>query len=129
LCQAHGVTVLVDEIHAPLVLPGARFVPFGSLGHEAARSAFTFTSATKGWNIPGLKCGLAVAGSAAGLALLEERAEALLAGHLGVLASVAAFTEGGMWLDACRAQLAANRVLLWGLLAEHLPGTGYVPPP
>jgi cystathionine beta-lyase len=128
LCQAHGVTVLVDEIHAPLVLPGARFVPFGSLDHEAVRDGFTFTSATKGWNIPGLKCGLAVAGSAAGMALLEERAEALNAAHLGVLASVAAFTQGGAWLDACRAQLAENRVLLAGLLAEHLPGTGYVPP-
>jgi cystathionine beta-lyase len=62
------------------------------------------------------------------MALLEERAEALNAAHLGVLASVAAFTQGGAWLDACRAQLAENRVLLAGLLAEHLPGTGYVPP-
>lgn len=128
LCHARGVTVLVDEIHAPLVHPGTGYVPFLSLDHDAARNAFAFTSATKGWNIPGLKCGLAVAGAAGLLPLLEERAEALLAGHMGVLASVAAFTEGLAWLDAVRAQLADNRVLLARLLAEHLPQVTYVPP-
>jgi len=127
-CQRHGVTLLVDEIHAPLVLPGADFVPFGSLDHEMTGQGFTFTSASKGWNIPGLKCGLAVAGSDEGAALLAERWEALLAAHLGVLASVAAFTEGLPWLDAALAQLGENRVLLARLLAEHLPAVGYSPP-
>ena len=128
LCQRHGAALLVDEIHAPLGLPGRRFVPFGSLGHEMARQAFVFTSASKGWNIPGLKCGVAIAGSQAGTALLEERAKALRAAHLGVLASVAAFTEGRPWLDAALRQLDENRWLLAGLLGEHLPAVGYAPP-
>jgi cystathionine beta-lyase len=128
LCQAHGVTVLVDEIHAPLVLRGAQFVPFLSLGHHATATAFAFTSATKGWNIPGLKCGLAVAGSPDRMPLLERRWEALLPGHLGLLASVAAFTDGLPWLDAVRGQLAGNRVLLSQLLTRDLPQAGYVPP-
>ena len=128
LCQQHGAALLVDEIHAPLVLPGAAFVPFGSLGHPMAERAFVFTSASKGWNIPGLKCGIAVAGSDRGAALLEERWEALLAGHLGVLASVAAFTGGLPWLDAVLRQLDENRALLARLLAEHLPAVGYAPP-
>ncbi len=128
LCQAHGVTVLVDEIHAPLALPGSRFVPFLSLDHEAVGHSLAFTSASKGWNIPGLKCGLAVAGSPAGRELLEQRWEALLAAHLGVLASVAAFTEGLPWLDAAAAQLAHNRVVLAELLAQHLPAVRYAPP-
>jgi cystathionine beta-lyase len=129
-CQRHQVTLLVDEIHAPLVMHGASFVPFLSLDHEITRadSTFMFTSASKGWNIPGLKCGLAVAGSAAGAKLLAERWEALLAGHLGILGSVAAFTEGLPWLDAALAQLDANRALMTRLLAEHLPGVGYAPP-
>jgi len=128
LCQCHGAALLVDEIHAPLVLPGARFVPFGSLRHEMTGQAFVFTSASKGWNIPGLKCGIAIAGSEAGSALLERRSEALLAAHLGVLASAAALTEGRPWLDAARGQLDQNRVLLADLLREHLPGVGYVQP-
>jgi cystathionine beta-lyase len=128
LCQRHGVALLVDEIHAPLALPGAAFVPFGSLDHDMTGQAFVFTSASKGWNIPGLKCGLAIAGSDAGAALLEERWEALLAAHLGVLATVAAFTDGLPWLDAVRGQLDQNRVLLATLLHEHLPAVGYAPP-
>jgi cystathionine beta-lyase len=128
LCHRHDALLLVDEIHAPLVLPGARQVPFLSLDHEMAQRAFVFTSASKGWNIPGLKCGLAVAGSAEGAALLAERWEALLAAHLGVLASVAAFTSGLPWLDAVIGQLDENRALLRRLLAEQLPRVGYAPP-
>ena len=129
-CHRHGAMLLVDEIHSPLVLPGARFVPFLSLGHEIARSpsTFAFTSASKAWNIPGLKCGLAVAASPAGAKLLTERWEALLCGHLGVLGSIAAFTGGLAWLDAALAQLDENRVLLSRLLAEYLPGVGYAAP-
>jgi cystathionine beta-lyase len=128
LCQAHGKLVLADEIHAPLVLPGATQVPFLSLDHPATQRAIAFTSASKGWNIPGLKCGLAVAGSDELAGQLAERWEALLAGQLGILASVAAFEQSLPWLDAALAQLDENRALLSRLLAEHLPGVRYVPP-
>jgi cysteine-S-conjugate beta-lyase len=128
ICHAHDVLVLVDEIHAPLVLAGARFVPFGSLDHPAVERSFVFTSATKGWNIPGLKCGLLIAGGRHRIELIEERWEAFLAAHMGVLASVAAFTEGVPWLDAVRGQLDQNRALLAGLLARHAPAVRYVPP-
>lgn len=128
LCQRHDVLLVVDEIHAPLALPGADYVPFLSIDHEMTARAFAFTSASKGWNIPGLKCGIAVSGSAAGDKVLAERWEAVLPGHLGVLASVAAFTDGLPWLDAVRAQLDENRWLLRSLLAEQLPGARYQPP-
>ncbi len=128
ICQRRGVVLLVDEIHAPLVLPGARFVPFLSLGHDIDARTFTFTSASKGWNIPGLKCGLAIAGSDHGAALLKRHWEALLPSHLGVLGSVAAYQEAVGWLDAALAQLDENRWLLARLLSEHLPQVGYLPP-
>ncbi len=128
ICQHHDAVLLVDEIHAPLVLPGAEQVSFLSLDHPMTERAFVFTSATKGWNIPGLKCGVAVAGSDQGAALLDERWDALLAAHLGVLGSVAAFTESLPWLDAVLAQLDQNRRLLSRLLGEHLPSVRYVQP-
>jgi cysteine-S-conjugate beta-lyase len=128
LCAKHDTTLLVDEIHAPLVLPGASYVPFGSLDHPMTERAIVFTSATKGWNIPGVKCGIAVAGSPALVTLLEERWDALLAAQLGVVASVAAFTSARPWLDAMLAQIDENRRLLTRLLAESLPAVGYVPP-
>lgn len=128
ICLRRGVVLLVDEIHAPLVLPGARFVPVLSLGHEIGVRTFAFTSASKGWNIPGLKCGLAIAGSDGGAALLKQRWEALLPSHLGVLGSVAAYREAVGWLDAALAQLDENRWLLARLLREHLPQVSYLPP-
>jgi cysteine-S-conjugate beta-lyase len=127
LCQRHGVALLVDEIHAPLVLDDAVHVPFASLDHPMAERAYTFNSASKGWNIAGLKCGIAVAGSAAAAELLTDRWEALIASHFGVLASVAAFAESVDWLDAARKQLEDNRLLLSGLLREQLPEVGYAP--
>jgi cysteine-S-conjugate beta-lyase len=128
LCARHDVPLLVDEIHAPLVLPGATFVPFLSLDHPINERTIVFTSATKGWNIPGVKCGVAIAGSPALAAVLEERWDALLAAQLGVVASAAAFTSARPWLDAMVAQIDHNRTLLTSLLAESLPAVGYVPP-
>lgn len=128
ICNRHGTTLIVDEIHAPLVLPDARAVPFLSLDHPINKRVVTFTSASKGWNIPGLKCGVAIAGSSAAAEILRERWNALLPGNLGVLATVAAFTCGLAWLDAMLAQLDENRVLLGRLLSEHLPAVGYVQP-
>jgi cystathionine beta-lyase len=128
ICQRRGAILLVDEIHAPLVLAGAHHVPFGSLDHEMTARSVTFCSASKAWNIPGLKCAVAVAGSAEYATVLGERWEALLAGQVGVLASVAAFAEALPWLDALLGQLDENRGLLGRLLGDHLPGVRYVPP-
>ncbi|HEX5188449.1 MAG TPA: aminotransferase class I/II-fold pyridoxal phosphate-dependent enzyme [Streptosporangiaceae bacterium] len=127
LCLRHDVQLLVDEIHAPLTMPEARFVAFGSIDHPMTERAYVFSSASKGWNIAGLKCGVAIAGSAPGADVLAERWEALLCSHLGVLASVAAFTQAESWLDAVVAQIDENREVLAVQLRERLPGVGYVP--
>jgi cysteine-S-conjugate beta-lyase len=127
-CARRGVPVLVDEIHAPLVLPGGTHVPFHGLDHPAARRAVVFTSASKGWNIPGLKCGIAVAGGTEAAAVLARRWEALLASHLGVHATIAALRSARPWLDAAVAQIDANTRLLAELLAAQLPAARYREP-
>ncbi len=55
LAERYGVLVLADEIHAPLTLPGATHVPFPTVSDAARRSAIVLTSASKAWNIAGLK--------------------------------------------------------------------------
>jgi cysteine-S-conjugate beta-lyase len=127
-CARRGVPVLVDEIHAPLVLPGSTHVPFHTLDHPAARQAVVFTSASKGWNIPGLKCGIAVAGGPQAAEVLTRRWDALLASHLGVHATIAALRSARPWLDAAVAQLDANTRLLTELLAAQLPAARYREP-
>jgi cystathionine beta-lyase len=127
LARRHGVRVVSDEIHAPLVLPGARFTPF--LAVEGAENGFALTSASKAWNLAGLKCALAIAGPQA-RADLRRMPEEVGHGpsHLGAIAHTAALREGGAWLDDLLLGLAANRSLLGELIARHLPEAGYRPP-
>jgi cysteine-S-conjugate beta-lyase len=126
LAARHDVRVVADEIHAPLVLGEARFVPYLSLPEAA--SGLALLSASKAWNLAGAKAALAVAGerAAADLARLPEEASHG-ASHLGVLSHTVAFRDGGDWLDALLAGLTRNRRLLVELLAEHLPEVGYRP--
>jgi cysteine-S-conjugate beta-lyase len=126
LAVAHGVRVVSDEIHAPVVRPGARFVPYLSL--PAGRTAFSLVSASKGWNLAGLKAALVVAGPDA-VAELRRLPEEVGHGasHLGVIAHTAAFGHGGEWLDAMLRGLERNTRLLSDLLAQQLPDVRYRP--
>jgi cystathionine beta-lyase len=131
LADRHGVLVFSDEIHAPLTLPGATFTPYVALGDPAAAHGVTITSASKTWNIAGLKCAVAVAGSDTMGELLTQRLPVSLrhrAGHLGVIASVAAFSRGRPWLAGLLARLDANRRLLGELLERDLPAISYAEP-
>lgn len=119
LARTYGARVVVDEIHAPLVADG--FVPYLSL--PGTQNAFSLVSATKAWNLAGMKAALLVAGEQAA-ADLTRLPEVVSHGpsHLGDIAHATAFREGGPWLDALHADLAANRALLAELLDQHLPG-------
>lgn len=127
LAAAHGVRVVVDEIHAPLVLPGAAHVPYLSV--DGTDDAFALLSASKGWNLAGLKAAVAVAGPAAAneLAGLPEIVSHGPS-HLGVLSHTAALRDGDEWLDALLAGLHANRERVAALVADRLPGTRLRPP-
>ncbi|WP_439947092.1 MalY/PatB family protein [Streptomyces sp. BBFR109] len=120
LADRHGVRVVADEIHAPLTAAGAAFVPYLSV--PGGERGLSLMSASKGWNLAGLKAALAVAGpeAAADLARLPEEV-GHGASHLGVIAHTAALRDGIAWLDALLAGLDENRRLLAALLAEHLP--------
>ena len=130
LAERYGVLVMSDEIHAPLTLPGVRHTPFVSLGGPAAEHGVTLASASKAFNVAGLKAAVAVAGSPAVQRLLDRlpAASQYGAGLFGVLASLAAWDEGGGWLDALLGQLDRARDEFGGLLAQRLPQASYDPP-
>lgn len=121
--------VLADEIHASLTLPGAEHVPFLTVSEAAAARGIAFWSASKAFNLAGLGCAEIVTASAGAAAVIERLpAGATHCGHLGAIGSIAAFREGGPWLDDVLAVLDHNRRLLADLLAERLPEVGYEPP-
>jgi cysteine-S-conjugate beta-lyase len=127
LANEYGVRVVADEIHAPLVLPGAEFTPY--LTVPGGGNGFSVVSASKGWNLAGLKAALAIAGPGATDDL--ARFPSMVsdgASHVGVQAHTAALRSGRDWLDALLVGLDANRTLLGELLAKQLPEVGYLPP-
>lgn len=122
LATRYGVPLVSDEIHAPLTLPGQPFTPLLTVP-GAAEVSLAVVSASKAFNLAGLKCAAVVAGSDRMDAVLTRMPEDVRwrAGHLGALASVAAYTAGDAWLDGLRAALAERFDILDGLLADQLP--------
>ncbi len=130
LAARHRVLVLSDEIHAPLTLPGATHHPFPTVSEEAARVSIVLTSASKAWNVAGLKAAMMIASGDGPREVLGRLPSELPyhAGNLGVIAACAAFTEGDRWLEAVVALLDRNRKRLGELLAQALPAVRYVLP-
>lgn len=126
----HGGRVVSDEIHAPLTYPGRRHVPYASVSERTAGHAVTVTSASKAWNLAGLKCAQLITSND----IDEQRWQSILpvkthgASSIGIRANVAAFRDGGPWLSRVLDYLEGNRRLLADLLAEYLPQVGYTPP-
>lgn len=130
LVDRHGGRVFADEIHGPLVYPGARHIPYASTSDLAASHALTATSASKGWNLPGLKCAQVILTNEPDRQRWDEMGSfaARGASNPGVVANIAAYRHGEAWLDEILGYLDESRRLLAALLGRHLPEIGYRPP-
>jgi cysteine-S-conjugate beta-lyase len=130
LAKQYGVTVISDEIHAPLTFKEQPFTPLLALGDDAAEVGVAVTAASKGWNIAGLKCAVIVSQSAKMHEKLNELPPALhyRASLLGAFATVAAFEKGELWLDTVLEQLDQNRRLIDDLIKTHIPSINYTIP-
>ena len=125
LAVERDLVIVSDEIHCDLVYPGHRHLPIGSLEPEIAARTVTVNSATKGFNIAGLRCGVMHFGSEA----LRERFWRAIPRRLlgtvstaGADATIAAWREGQPWLDAVLTRLGANRERLARWVEEEGAG-------
>ena len=130
LAKENGIIVLSDEIHAPLNYGETQFTPFLSLGRTAEEVGVSITSASKGWNIAGLKCAIIISQNEK---INEELKKLPIALHyraslLGAFASVAAFESGEPWLDSVTRTLDENRNLLAKLIQDQIPAIKYRKP-
>lgn len=123
LAERHDLVVISDEIHAELVYAPARHVPFASLGDTTATRTVTVTSASKAFNLAGLRWAILHCG----VDRLDDALRALPEHYLGapnllaVEATDAAWSDGGDWQQAMLEQLDANRTIVADLLARYLP--------
>ena len=127
LAVKYGVTIISDEIHAPLTYPGNEFVPFLSVSQAARECGVTVTSASKAFNLAGLKCAMIITGGD----VMKDRINtmpisvAFRASLFGAVAATAALRDGKAWLDGCLITLDQNRNLLRNLIDAKLPAVGY----
>lgn len=125
-----GGRVLADEIHASLVHEGGTHIPYASVCAAAAAHTFTVTSASKAWNLAGLKCAQVILHNDADRERWSrlDRLAVEGVGILGLVAGTAAYRDGRGWLDEVLALLDRNRRTLDRLVHELLPGARYTPP-
>ena len=130
IVDRHAGRVFADEIHAPLIYPGQRHIPYAATSATAAGHTLTATSASKAWNLPGLKCAQVILTSDpdrqrwADMGVFASHG----ASNPGVVANIAAFRHGEPWLDEVLGYLDDSRRLLADLVRRHLPGVRYRPP-
>ncbi len=130
LAKKYNVLVISDEIHAPLVFKEAKFTPYLNVSDTARETGICITSASKSWNIAGLKCAQIVADDSKindRLALLPISLPGR-ASLFGVWASIAAYNQGEPWLKAVLKNIDENRHYLAKLLKKHLPKAKYSMP-
>ena len=130
LCLAHGVTIISDDIHADLVMPGYRYTPLPSLSPELARASVLLASTNKTFNLGGLQ----MATLAIGDEDLRERFNHAMCRYqtrldnlFGAIALETAYEKCGYWLDQVISYIDGNRRALERFAAERLPQLKFWP--
>lgn len=120
LAARHDAVVVSDEIWAPLAMPEVDFTSFLAASDTAREVGLAISSASKAFNLAGLKCAFVINGNPERFHVRRSALSGAV-GHFGALAAEAALTGSLEWLDELRAALASNLDLMGRLLAEHLP--------
>lgn len=130
IVERHGAVVVADEIHAPLTHTDATFTPYLTVSDAAREHTIAAHSASKAFNLAGLKCAMFVTASDRMTRLVQGMPDEVeeRTSIFGRIASTAAFELGDEWLDGVIASIEDNRRLLSRLLAERMPAVRYVEP-
>ena len=127
LAKKYQVHIISDEIHGPLTYEPSNFAPFLSVSDDAREVGITITSASKGFNLAGLKCAVIITSSES----IKEKINsmpisvAFRASLFGAVAATAAFNNSISWLDGVVASLDQNRKLIKTLIDSQLPVIKY----
>jgi cystathionine beta-lyase len=126
LAKKYDVTIFSDEIHAPLTYQAKQFVPFLAVSDVAREVGICVTSASKSWNLAGLKCATIITAHPKQLERAKSMPPAVhfRASLFGAVASATAY-ECVDWLDSAIETMDSNRKFLANLLTQNLSSVGY----
>ena len=130
VCLRRGLLICADEVHCELTFSQQQHVPIASLDAEIAARTITLMAPSKSFNLPGLKCAVAIIPNAS---LREKFVAARLdlvraVNVLGYTAALAAYRDGQPWLDELLRYLEANRDFVVESVRSKLPGVSAAPP-
>ncbi|MDR2231909.1 MAG: pyridoxal phosphate-dependent aminotransferase [Tannerella sp.] len=130
LCLRHRVTVISDEIHCDLVFAGYQHIPFATLSEEMRQNSVTCTAPSKTFNLAGLHAANIIAPDETIRQKIDKALninEVCEINPFGVDALIAAYNEGGEWLEALKTYLYDNYLFLKEFIAKELPFIYVVP--
>ena len=124
ICYRNNVSVISDEIHADMVLPGHRHVSFSTVNDNARDISITFIAPSKTFNIAGLGSSVCYCPNEH----LRQRFFGYLNSYevangniFAFVGAEAAYNKGEEWLLQMLEYLQGNVECLRTFLAERLP--------
>ncbi|MDE7411783.1 MAG: pyridoxal phosphate-dependent aminotransferase [Paramuribaculum sp.] len=115
ICMRHNVFVISDEIHCEFTFDHHRYIPFASLSPEVALMSATCVSPSKAFNIAGLQIANIISDDSDTRARIDRAIninEVCDVNPFGVVATIAAYTQGSDWLEALKDYLWNNYLYL-----------------
>lgn len=124
ICQEKNIIVVSDEIHADLVLPGYKHIPFPSISKEAENMSITFMAPSKTFNIAGLATASYIIPNDELRSKFKHQVEAAEIGGGNIFAFVAtkaAYENGAEWLQQLVEYIQGNVDFIDSFLKANLP--------
>lgn len=124
ICLRYGVTVVSDEIHCELVMPGHQYTPFASISDDFLHHSVTCLSPSKAFNIAGLQIANIVCADTEVRVRIDRAIndnEVCDVNPFGVLATEAAYNESEEWLSQLIDYIWGNYQFMQDYCHEHLP--------
>ncbi len=124
LCQKYGVVVVSDEIHCDLTNPGVSYTPFASASSVCRNISVTCLAPTKAFNIAGIQTAAVYAENDRLFSRINRAIntdEVAEPNCFAVDAAIAAFTQGGEWLDALRSYIYGNKTEVVSFIGKNIP--------
>lgn len=122
ICARHDMTVVSDEIHCDLTMPGRLFTPLATVAGE--HEYVVCNSPSKSFNTAGLQIANIIC-SRSELQSAIDRAininEVCDVNPFGVAGLMAAYNNSAEWLDQLREYIADNYACMKAYLAQELP--------
>ena len=124
ICLRHKVIVVSDEIHSDITFGDNVHTNFGNISKEASENSIICTAPSKSFNLAGLQFSNIFIPNAELRKKFQKEIDKT--GYdepslTGIVASVAAYSEGGEWFDAAKKYIWENIQFAAKYLEEHNP--------